>query len=75
MIQGKAVDTTKFNAKENNGTIDVTTQVIPVVPVTLDGSIADTKSIVASVIADGFYTAAEICTADYATACTAAGIK
>jgi D-xylose transport system substrate-binding protein len=75
MIQGKTVDTSKFNAKENNGTIDVTTQVIPVVPVTLDGSIADTKSIVASVIADGFYTAAEICTADYATACTAANIK
>jgi D-xylose transport system substrate-binding protein len=75
MIQGKAPDTSKFNAKENNGTIDVTTQVIPVIPVTLDGSTADTKSIVASVVADGFYTAAEICTADYATACTAAGIK
>jgi D-xylose transport system substrate-binding protein len=75
MILGKAVDTSKFNAKENNGTIDVVTQVIPVVPVTLDGSIADTKSIAASVIADGFYTAAEICTADYATACTAAGVK
>jgi D-xylose transport system substrate-binding protein len=75
MIQGKAVDTSKFNAKENNGTIDVTTQVIPVVPVTLDGKINGTKSIMDSVVADGFYTVAEICTADYATACTAAGIK
>jgi D-xylose transport system substrate-binding protein len=75
MIQGKAVDTTKFAGKENNGTIDVTTQVIPVVPVTLDGKTNGTKSIVDSVIADGFYSAAEICTADYATACTAAGIK
>ncbi len=75
MINGKAPDTSKFNAKENNGTIDVTTQVIPVIPVTLDGGITGTKSIMASVVADGFYTAAEICTADYATACTAAGIK
>lgn len=28
-----------------------------------------------TVVADGFYTAAEICTADYATACETAGIK
>jgi D-xylose transport system substrate-binding protein len=75
MIQGKTVDTSKFNAKENNGTIDVTTQVIPVVPVTIDGAIAGTKSIIDSVIADGFYTAAEICTADYTAACTTANIK
>lgn len=75
MISGKAVDTAKFNAKENNGTADIVTQVIPVVPVTLDGGITGTKSIVDSVIADKFYTAAEICTADYQTACTAAAIK
>ncbi len=75
MVSGKAIDTTKFNAKENNGTADIVTQVIPVVPVTIDGSIAGTKSIVDSVIADGFYTAAEICTADFQAACTAASIK
>jgi D-xylose transport system substrate-binding protein len=75
LVSGKAANTTKFNAKENNGTADITTQVIPVIPVTLDGGITGTKSIMASVIADGFYTAAEICTADYATACTAAAIK
>jgi D-xylose transport system substrate-binding protein len=75
MILGKPVDTSKFNAKENNGTIDVVTQVIPVIPVTIDGKIANTKSVVDSVIADAFYTAAEICTADFATACTAAGVK
>jgi D-xylose transport system substrate-binding protein len=75
MIKGKAVDTSKFNSTENNGTADITTQKIAVIPVTLDGKIANTKSIVDSVIADGFYTAADICTADYAAACTAAGIK
>ncbi|MEO8438303.1 MAG: substrate-binding domain-containing protein, partial [Chloroflexota bacterium] len=75
MITGKPVDTAKFNGKENNGTVDVVTQVIPVVPVTVDGAIAGTKAIVASVVADAFYTVAEICTTDYATACTTAGVK
>jgi D-xylose transport system substrate-binding protein len=40
----------------------------PPVAVTLD-------NIESTVIADGFYTAAELCTAAYAAACTAAGIK
>ena len=75
MIQGKAVDTSKFNATENNGTADIVTQKIAVIPVTLDGKIANTKSVVDSVITDAFYTAAEICTSDYAAACTAAGVK
>jgi len=75
MVSGKAVDTTKFNATENNGTADIVTQKIAVVPVTIDGAIAGTKSIVASVIADAFYTAPEICTGDFAAACTTVGIK
>lgn len=75
MVNGKAADTAKFNAKENNGTADITTQKIAVVPVTLDGSIAGTKSVMASVVADGFYAVTDICTADYAAACTAAGVK
>jgi D-xylose transport system substrate-binding protein len=75
MILGKPVDTSKFAGKENNGTADITTQIIPVIPVTVDGKIAGTKSILDSVIADAFYTAAEICTADYTAACTAAGVK
>lgn len=41
---------------------------LPPVAVTVD-NIMDT------VVADGFYTVAELCTADYADACTAAGIK
>lgn len=75
MVSGKAVDTTKFNAKENNGTADVVTQKIAVIPVTIDGAVAGTKSIVASVVADAFYTVAEICTGDFAAACTTLNIK
>lgn len=75
LVSGKAVDTTKFNAKENNGTADVVTQKIAVIPVTIDGAVAGTKSIVASVVADAFYTVAEICTGDFAAACTTLNIK
>lgn len=75
LLGGKTPSSSTFNAKENNGTADITTEKIDVVSVTLDGSTAGTKSIVDSVIADGFYTAAQICTTDFASACTAAGIK
>jgi D-xylose transport system substrate-binding protein len=75
LLNGKTPDASKFNAKENNGTADITTEKIAVVGVTLDGKTEGTKSIVDSVIADGFYTAAQICTTDFATACAAAGIK
>ncbi len=75
LATGKALDTSVFNAKENNGTADITTQKINVIGVTLDGKTAGTKSILDSVVADAFYTAAQICTADFATACGAAGIK
>ena len=33
------------------------------------------KNINDTIIKDNFYTAAQICTADYAAACTAAGIQ
>jgi D-xylose transport system substrate-binding protein len=75
MVSGKAVDTAKFNATENNGTADIPTQKIAVIPVTVDGAIAGTKSVLASVVADTFYSVAQICTGDFATACTAAGVK
>jgi D-xylose transport system substrate-binding protein len=75
LVNGKAADTSKFNAKENNGTADITTQKIAVIAVTVDGKIANTKSIMDSVVADGFYKVADICTADFAAACTAAGVK
>jgi D-xylose transport system substrate-binding protein len=75
LLNGKTPDASKFNATENNGTADIITQKIAVVGVTLDGKTAGTKSVLDSVIADGFYTAAAICTTDFAAACTAAGVK
>ncbi len=75
LATGKSVDTATFSGKENNGTADIPTQIIPVVPVTLDGAVAGTKSIVDSVVADKFYTVSAICTGDFAAACATAGIK
>ena len=75
LATGKAIDTAVFNSTENNGTADIVTQKISVIGVTLDGKTAGTKSILDSVIADAFYTAAAICTADFAAVCAAAGIK
>jgi D-xylose transport system substrate-binding protein len=75
LLGGKTPDAAKFNATENNGTADIPSQKIAVVAVTLDGKTAGTKSILDSVVADGFYTAVQICTTDFASACTAAGVK
>lgn len=75
LATGKSVDTATFSGKENNGTADIPTQIIPVVPVTVDGAISGTKSIMDSVVADGFYKVTDICTADFASVCAAAGIK
>ncbi len=75
LATGKSVDTSTFSGKENNGTADIPTQIIPVVPVTVDGAVSGTKSIVDSVIADGFYKVTDICTGDFASACASAGIK
>jgi D-xylose transport system substrate-binding protein len=52
----------------NNGKIDVPSVLLDPVSVTVD-------NVASTVVADGFYTAAQICTADFAKACTAAGIK
>jgi len=52
----------------NNGTADIPSIILTPVAVTKD-------TIESSVIADGFYTAAQICTSDFAAACTAAGVK
>jgi D-xylose transport system substrate-binding protein len=54
--------------KKNNGTKDVTSVLITPVSVAKE-NIKDT------VIKDGFYTAAQICTTAYAQACAAAGIS
>ncbi|MEJ2262839.1 MAG: sugar ABC transporter substrate-binding protein [Anaerolineales bacterium] len=52
----------------NNGTIDVPSVLLTPVAVTKD-NIKDT------VVKDGFWTVDQICTADYASACAAAGLK
>ena len=53
---------------ENNGKIDVPSIIFDPISVTAD-------NVGTTVVADGFYTAAQICTADFAAACTAAGVK
>jgi D-xylose transport system substrate-binding protein len=52
----------------NNGKIDVPFVQLTPVAVTKD-------NIKSTVVADGFWTVADICTADYAAACTAAGLQ
>jgi D-xylose transport system substrate-binding protein len=52
----------------NNSVIDVPSIILTPVAVTKD-------NIESTVVADGFWTAQDICTADYASACTAAGVK
>jgi D-xylose transport system substrate-binding protein len=59
---------TNATSKVNNGEVDVPSILLTPVAVTKD-NVKDT------VVADGFYTAAQICTGTFAAACTAAGIK
>ena len=67
LSQGKSPDSGTVNGTTNNGSVDV--------PSVLLVPVAVTKSNIAStVIADGFYAKTDICTADFATACTAAGL-
>jgi D-xylose transport system substrate-binding protein len=68
LLQGKQPDASKLNGKVANGKIDV--------PSILLTPVAVTKSNIATtIIPDGFWKASDICTSDYAAACTAAGIK
>jgi len=53
---------------KNNGTKDVTAVLLPPVPVMKD-------NVKSTVVADGFYTPAQICTPPYAQACKEAGIQ
>jgi len=68
LASGKTPSTSVFSTKVNNGATDVPAHQIDVVAVT-KANIKDT------LIKDGFYTAAQICTAAYAAACTAAGLQ
>jgi D-xylose transport system substrate-binding protein len=66
LVQGKKP--TDATATENNGKSDVPTIKLDVVPVTKD-KVKDT------VIADGFWKAADVCTGAYKSACADAGIQ
>jgi len=56
------------NSTENNGQINVPTIKLPVTAVTLD-------NVKSTVIADGFWKAADVCTSAYKDACAKAGIS
>jgi D-xylose transport system substrate-binding protein len=68
LIKGTTPPATLVNNKVNNGSGDVPTVLLDPTAVTKD-NIKDT------IIADGFHPASEICTADFASACTEAGIS
>ena len=64
----KGEDVSVATEPVNNGTIDVPSIIYDPVAVTKD-NVADT------IVADGYWTPAEICTGPYAEACTQAGIQ
>jgi D-xylose transport system substrate-binding protein len=66
LAQGKEI--TETTTPVNNGKEDVPSILLTPVSVTKE-------NIKTTVVADNFYTAAQICTADYAAACKAAGLQ
>jgi D-xylose transport system substrate-binding protein len=68
LIKGTTPPATLVNNKVNNGSGDVPTVLLDPTAVTKD-NIKDT------IIADGFHPASEICTGEFASACTEAGIS
>jgi D-xylose transport system substrate-binding protein len=68
LATGVTPDATLVNGTVNNGKMDVPSILLVPIAVTKD-------NVESTIIADGFHTVAEICTADFAAACTAAGVK
>lgn len=68
LLNGKTPDASMVNGKVANGKMDVPSVLLVPVAVTKD-NVKDT------VIKDGFWKVSEVCTAEYAKACTDAGIK
>ncbi|HEX7973928.1 MAG TPA: hypothetical protein VF498_05935, partial [Anaerolineales bacterium] len=68
LLNGKQPDPALVNGKVANGKMDVPSILLTPIAVT-KANVKDT------VIKDGFWTAAQVCTADFAKACTDAGIK
>jgi D-xylose transport system substrate-binding protein len=68
LLTNTTVPSDMVTGTTNNGKIDVPSILLTPVAVTKD-------NVKTTVIADGFWTAAQVCTTDYAAACTAAGIQ
>ncbi len=68
LLGGKQPDAAMVNGKVTNGASDVPSILLVPVAVTKD-------NVAATIVKDGFWKASDICTADYAAACTAAGVK
>ena len=68
LADGKTPDSSLVNGKTNNGKVDVPSVLL--VPVAVTKSNVQT-----TVVADGFWTKSDICTTEFAAACTAAGIS
>ncbi len=68
LVMGITPEASLINGKVNNGVIDVPSVLLTPVAVTKD-NVKDT------IIADGFHTVDEICTADFAQVCADAGIQ
>jgi D-xylose transport system substrate-binding protein len=68
LAEGKSLPSNMVNGTTNNGASDVKSVLLTPVAVT-KSNIKDT------VIADGFWSASDICTSQYADACKAAGIS
>ena len=68
LLQGREPDASLINGRVNNGLIDIQAILLTPVAVTRD-------NIVTTVIADGFWRVEQICTAEYAASCEAAGLR
>jgi D-xylose transport system substrate-binding protein len=66
LVNGKPVSGT--NTTEKNGKVSIPTHKFAVIPVTAD-------KVKSTVVADGYWTASQICTAAFAKACAKYGIK
>jgi len=74
----KGEDVTETTVPVNNETADIPSILLVPIAVTVDGSVEGTESVADTVVADEFYGAdslAQICTADFADACAAAGLQ
>lgn len=68
LARGEELGSDLVNQDVDNGSLDVPSMILVPVPVTIE-------NVNSTVVADGFWTVDEICTADYAAACEAAGIS